>query len=654
MYYPTAVVADGAGDLYIADNNQRIRMVNTNGIITTVAGNGVAGFAGDGGAATNASLNSPVSVALDASGNVYVADQYNQRIRKVLLYASYPALRLNGVGAADVGSYTAVVTSPYGSVTSAVAALAVLLPPSIVVQPASHGALNGSNATLNVTAMGTQPLYYFWYFGATNLVQSGTNSTLTVPNFSTNNAGNYTVVITNIYGSVTSQVAALTVVFPPVVTVQPGSMTVLAGSNATLSVAVAGSGPFSYVWQLNGTNIPNNIITTAAGKGSLGYTGDGGAATNAFMHYPFGAVVDSSGNLYIADTYNQRIREVGTSGIITTVAGNGGAGYSGDGGAATNASLYYPRGVAVDASGNVYIADYYNNGIRKVGTNGIITTVAGNGTAGYSGDGGAATNASLHYPFGVAVDAAGSVYIADAANQRIRKVGGGGIITTVAGKGTVGFSGDGGAATNASLYYPSGMALDAAGNLYIADYYNNRIRRVDTNGIITTVAGNGSASYAGDGGAATNAGLNLPYGVAVDSFGNLYVADTYNERIREVHFAGSPSFTINNAGTNNAGNYTVVITSPYASVTSAAATLGVALAPPQIITSDGYFGFGFLAGQFGFSVSAAAGQTVVLDGTTDLVDWTPLLTNTLTGNLFYFYDPAWSNSPWRFYRARLP
>jgi sugar lactone lactonase YvrE len=244
--------------------------------------------------------------------------------------------------------------------------------------------------------------------------------------------------------------------------------------------------------------------------------------------------VDSSGNIYIADTYNERIRKVSTSGIITTVAGNGAATFSGDGGAATSAELHGPSGVAVDSSGNIYIADTYNERIRKVSTSGIITTVAGNGTGGYSGDGGAATSAELYYPSGVAVDSSGNIYIADRNNDRIREVSTSGIITTVAGNGTWGYSGDSGAATSAELYGPSGVAVDSSGNIFFVEDGNNRVRKVSASGIITTVAGNGTGGYSGDGGVATSAELYTPYGVAVDSSGNIYIADLNNNRIRKV------------------------------------------------------------------------------------------------------------------------
>jgi hypothetical protein len=282
------------------------------------------------------------------------------------------------------------------------------------------------------------------------------------------------------------------------------------------------------------------MISTVAGNGIGGDSGDGGAATAAQLWDPRGVAVDAAGKLYIADSGRHRIRKVTPDGIITTVAGNGIEGYSGDGGAATAASLRWPYGVAVDATGNLYIADADNHRIRKVTQDGIITTVAGNGIGGYSGDGGAATAASLYYPRDVAVDAAGNLYIADSDNHRIRKVTSAGIITTVAGKGTGGYSGDGGAATSASLLWPHGVAVDATGNLYIADKNNNRIRKVTPSGIISTVAGNGAYGYSGDGGPATAASLQWPHGVAVDAAGNLYIADTSNHRIRKVRLSCLP------------------------------------------------------------------------------------------------------------------
>ena len=266
---------------------------------------------------------------------------------------------------------------------------------------------------------------------------------------------------------------------------------------------------------------------------------DGIPARDASLDNPVGVAVDRSGNLYIADEHDHRIRKVDAAGTITTVAGTGNAGFSGDGGPATNAQFYYPRGVAVDGAGSLYIADFWNHRIRRVDGAGTITTVAGTGSRGFSGDGGPAADAQLNLPSGVAVDGAGSLYIADFWNHRIRRVDAAGTITTVAGTGNAGFSGDGGPAANAQLRYPETVAVDGAGSLYIAYRWNHRIRKVDAAGTITTVAGTGSRGFSGDGGPAADAQLNLPSGVAVDRAGSLYIADHWNSRIRKVDAAGT-------------------------------------------------------------------------------------------------------------------
>src|SRR5581483_4502046 len=360
----------------------------------------------------------------------------------------------------------------------------------------------------------------------------------------------------------------------PVITQQPVSQVATNGATATFTVAVSGTGPFSYQWQLNGTNlniistvaihgpsIPgatpaspmlsspravavdhagnlliangdyydaivlsedrNGAITTVAGVyGTFGYSGDGGPATNALMMVVDGVAVDGAGNLFIVDNVDKRIRRVDTNGIITTVAGNGTGGYFGDGGVATNAELNAPTSVTADSAGNLFIGD--NVRVRKVNTSGTISTVAGNGIDGYSGDGGPAINAELSIFSGVGVDSAGSLLIADTLNNSIRKVDANGIITTVAGNGKQGYLGDGGWATNADMRYPYGVAGDGSGNLFIADTVNNCIRRVDASGVITTIAGNGTQGYSGDGGMATGAKLNNPYSVALDAAGNLF------------------------------------------------------------------------------------------------------------------------------------
>lgn len=297
-------------------------------------------------------------------------------------------------------------------------------------------------------------------------------------------------------------------------------------------------------------------INTVAGNGTSGFSGDGGAATSAQLHSPTGIAFDATGNMYIADAFNHRIRKVNSSGIITTIAGTGVAGFSGNGGPATSAKLNGPTALAFDASGNLYIVDDGNECIRMVNSSGTISTFAGIGTVpGYSGDGGAATSATLWAPKSIAIDVNNNVYIADNANDRIRKVNTSGIISTVAGNGTNGFGGDGGLATSANLNAPHGICVDALGNIYIFDSGNNRIRKVNSSGIISTFAGNGVAGYSGDGGLATSAQLNSGYipsllasNLSMDLSGNLYIPDIVNYRIRVVNTSGIIS-TIAGTGT---------------------------------------------------------------------------------------------------------
>ncbi len=286
------------------------------------------------------------------------------------------------------------------------------------------------------------------------------------------------------------------------------------------------------------------IITTVAGNGTGGFSGDGGQATNAELNYPEGVTFDAFGNLYIADGANNRIRKINTAGIMSTFAGYTNTNsFSGDGGQATSAGLYQPTDIAFDVADNMYVADTDNHRIRIINTSGIINTYAGTGTAGYSGDGGQATNAEIYDPNGLAFDAVGNLYISDYGNNRIRMVNTLGVINTFAGNGfgapgIGGYSGDGGQATDAELNVMSDIAIDATGNVYIADFYNQRIRMVNTLGIISTFVGNGTAGYSGDGGQATNAELNYPNGVTCDTRGNLYIADYANSRIRMVNTAG--------------------------------------------------------------------------------------------------------------------
>lgn len=302
------------------------------------------------------------------------------------------------------------------------------------------------------------------------------------------------------------------------------------------------------------------IITTVAGNGTAGFSGDGGPATKASLNSPTGVCTDPAGDLFIADVGNYRIRKVDTSGNITTVAGNGIEAGTGDGGPATQASMYIPIRCVIDATGNLYVTDQSGQKIRMINTSGIISTFAGTGAnagphsiGSYSGDGGPATAADLNNPTAITVDSSGNIFFSDQYNQRIRKVDKNGIISSVAGNGAAGSLGDGGPALSAELNYPGGLVVDQNGDLYFCDPNNNSLRKV-SNGTISTVAGNGAAGFAD--GPAASAEFNQPFGLAIDAAGNLFIADITNNRIREVSgvtTAATPQFTT--AGVTNGASF---------------------------------------------------------------------------------------------------
>ena len=534
---PSGVAVDPAGNLYIADaDNARIRQVSPAGIITTVAGNGVAGFSGDGGPATSASLSGPSGVAVDATGNLYIADTGNKRIRKVIPGRIIGTVAGGGSGGDGGPATSASLSSPEGVAVDAAGNVYIadagnscirwVTPAGAIFRVAGSGSkgFSGDGGPSTSAALNQPSGVAVDAAGNLYVADSGNNRIRRVTS-----AGG---TITTVAGSGTGGYSGDVVPATSASLWDPGGVAVDATGNLYIADTMN--------YRIRKVT-PTGVIRTVAGNGQYKFSGDGGPATAAALSRPTGVAVGGAGNLYIADTYNNRIRKVSPAGIMTTVAGNGLAIFSGDGGPGTSASLLPPSGVAVDAAGNLYIADAWNHRIRKVSPAGIISTLAGNGAYKFSGDGGPATAASLAYPWGAAVDAAGNLYIADRDNNRIRKVSPSGIITTVAGGGS---GGDGGPSASASLRGPVGVALDAAGNLYIADRGNQRIRKVSPGGIISTVAGSGILGYSGDGGPATAAALSQPTGVTVDAAGNLYIADLGNNRIRKVNPFGMISGTI--------------------------------------------------------------------------------------------------------------
>ena len=546
---PSGVAVDGAGNVYIADaGNHRIRRVDAGGTISTIAGNGQGGYTGDGGPAFEAQLNVPAGVAVDNAGNVYIADLINNRIRRV--DASGTITTVAGTGD---GGYSG---------DGAPANLAQLNNPidleldragNLYIADLMNNRIRRVDASGTITTVaGTGDEGY------SGDGEAADRATLDYPSaVAVDYSGN--IYIADYYNDRIRRVDSLGIITTIAGTGNvgysgDGGPAVEAQLNRPDGVAVDETGNL-YITDAGNDRVrrvnPGQTITTIAGIGETGYGGDGGLAIEAQLFHPSGIAVDGTGNLYIADTDNHRVRRVDTAGTITTIAGNGDEGYSGDGRLAVDAQLANPEGVALDGTGNLYITDRYNHRVRRVDPSGTITTVAGNGQFGYSGDGDLAVKAQLRDPWGVTVDGVGNLYIADSGNNCIRRVDAAGIITTVAGIADVyyGYGGDGGLAVEAKLAGPEGVALDGAGNLYIADTRNHRVRRVDSAGIITTVAGNGKRGHSGDGPAVV-ARLEYPSGVAVDHAGNLYIADRNNHRIRRVDSTGNIT-TI--AGTGDLG-----------------------------------------------------------------------------------------------------
>jgi large repetitive protein len=508
---PQGVYVDTGGNLFIADaGNSVVREVTNDGNINTVAGViGSAGFSGVGGAATTALLSRPADIAFDTAGNLFVADILDATVSDVNLSSTFPPTAVGSTSASQnlvlhvVGTRTITgITVPQSQGGSAEYAV---------------GSISGAGCSIG-----------------SPIVDAGSGTDCELP-----------------------------ATFHPAYPGLRGIPLVVATTiSATPTIFHLGMTGYALGPQIAFTPA---LITTVAGNGTAGSTGNGGPATGAELHNPFAVAADYQGSLYISDANNNVVRRVdGSTHIITGFAGNGTAGFNGDSGLATTVELDVPGGLHLDSAGDLYLSDSQNRAVREVNAGtGDMSTVAGvPPNPGFSGDGGAATAARLVEPEDQALDSGGNLYIADALNNRIRRVdASSGIITTVAGNGTASYGGDLGPATAAELYGPLDLAVDAAGNLYIDDDVNNVIRKVTAStGIITTVAGvagvPGVGSFGGDGGPATSAHLNDPEGIALDAAGNLYITDSGNNVVREVNGLTQIITTVSGDAIGNTAGYT--------------------------------------------------------------------------------------------------
>jgi len=464
---PYSIAADQAGNVFLVNGQTVLRWGAASGVMTLVAGNGTTGSGGDNGPAISAQIVNPQGLALDAAGDLYISDSGNYRIRKVF-NGTITTVAGTGKNAKPVNGSPATATPvgyPAGLALDSAGNLYVADPVRGFVYAISNGVITifAGNGTVG--------------YGATGDNGPATAARLIYPTY--------------------------------------------------LALDSAGDLYISDYGTQSVRRVSNGIITTVAGTGTQGFSGDNGPATSAELSNPAGVAVDSTGTLYIADQSNRRIRAV-SKGVISTVAGTGNAGLSGDNGPAISAQLGGPTGIAFDAAGDLYIADGYR--IRKV-TSGVITTIAGNGMQ-FSGNGGPATSAQIENPADVAVDSSGGVYFyAEPGPEAIFKVIDG-VMNTFAGTGTEGFSGDNGPAIDAQFASVGGIAVDSSGNSYISDFGNNRIREV-SNGTIRTIAGTGATSPSNDNVSALSANI-VPTALAVDAAGDVFFIDAATVALRKL------------------------------------------------------------------------------------------------------------------------
>jgi sugar lactone lactonase YvrE len=613
---PQGVTTDLAGNLYIAQYGAGfdvIRKVNpTTQIISSFAGTGTAGFSGDGGSAISAKLYSPAGINIDRFGRIFIADSTNNRMRLVQPSPLFPQ---TAVGASSAPANVIALATQSVTLSSANVAAGS--------QDFSLGTMTGCNFGTLATAGAKCVLPATFTPLAPGLLSTSV--------VLTDSSGNRSV--TGLTGTGTAPAVAFT---PAAISTLAGNGTAGSfGNGGPASIALVNA-PAGATFDASGSLVfadaGNNVIrridgntgvmTVLAGTGVSGYTGDSGSALAATLNAPSAVVFGAAGNLFIADTGNNVIRSVcAATGVITTVAGTGTAGYTGDLGLATSARLNQPKGMAISVAGELYVADSGNNVIRRFyPVGGTIQTIAGTGVAGFSGNAGPANAAQLNLPTAIAMDASGNLYIADQGNDLIRAINPAGIINTYAGtQGISANSGDGGLAINSALRNPSDLAIDAAGDLYIASY--GSVRVVNPADIITTLAGNGQAGvYSGDGGLATNATIPAPASnLALDRYANLYLSDTAGDRILSVSGATAPSL---NFGTQ----------APNTTSTPQSVTLtnvgNMALSLSNIAVSGSYTWLSATANSCSSASVLAAGASCILS-----IEFTPTSNGILNGTL---------------------
>jgi uncharacterized protein (TIGR03437 family) len=592
---PAAVAIDTQGNYYIADGyNYRIRKVDTNGIITTIAGTGRFGYSGDNGPAASATIGYVTDLIVDNAGNIYFADYDNYAVRKI---------DTTGMITTIAGGIT--VGNPYGGVP---ATMAVMIPSGVALD--GSGSLYISDTNLNNTVLWRVDLSTGIIYVVAGTGQVGFQ-------------GDGGVAI----GAELSDPGGLVFSNSVIYFADTGNARVRKVANGTINTiagtSIHDNGPATAAF----LNLPEGLAIDSTGDIVVADTGNNasrrfrvGGNINTFgqvLGTPYGVAADQAGNFYVTDeepnfpSSNPHVLKLEPDGTTSIIAGTGPDGFAGDGEPATGANISAPQGIAVDQTENIYFADSGNHRVRMIDIQGNIHTFAGNGSALFSGDGGKATAAGMD-PVDVAVDSQGDVFIADAKNNRIREVAANGVITTVAGNGVPGYMGDGGSATAAALRAPTGIAVDQTGNLYIADFGNSVVRRVTSGGLITTIAGNGTLTpSSGDGGPATAAALN-PWNIKVDKTGSVYVTDWFNDRVRQL----IPLVVKSAAMTIVSGN-------------GQSGTVGGALTDPLVLKLTDSTGAGIPGVFVSFTVSPEGAATITPSPALTLNDGTVSLTVTL-------------------------